>query len=325
MLALGACATQTVVTEQSAAQATQQSVLPKPTAQMISSIERVTPLERAAFWNEQYNIHPTDLDISLAYVDALTDIKSFDRAAEVAKFTSISFPDEPAVFMVLGKAHTRNDNAVEAIRAYSRVIDLDDADPAPLAALGVIFDKRGDHENAQLAYTRALAIDPDRAITLANYGLSLSLTGELEAAEEALRKAASLPEVTPAIRQNHALILGLMGRFEEARTLAAIDAPGGIAEQNTQLLQDFIGEHAKLKAVSQKTVAKTLSSKPEIITETPTPAPRQPIKTAALEDLVTPEAKITEPETKTVNTASQNSTSVDGLRLRTRKRTSGGE
>jgi|GEM_PF-263995 len=320
MIGLAACATTQTATSDTSAQALSQtdakSTLPKPTPEMLASIRNATPLERAAFWTDQYNIHPTDLDISLAYIDALTEIKSYDRAAEVAKFTSISFPDNVDILLILGKAHVRNEKPVDAIRAYGRAVDLAPDNPAPLAAMGVIFDKRGDHDNAQIAYNRALAIDPNRASTLANLGLSLSLVGKLDEAEVALAKAANLPDATPAIRQNHALVLGLLGRFEEAKAVAAIDAPDGIADQNTKFLQDLTGKPAQLQTVSQPVTTQAPAAQTPKAAEIPASSPTKLVNTQALEDIAaeTPD----QPATQIASTDTPAKTT--GLRLRKRQR-----
>ena len=320
MTGLAACATTQTATSDTSVQALSQtsgkSTLPKPTPEMIASIENASPLERAAFWLDQYHIHPTDLDISLAYIDALNEIKSYDKAAEIARFTSISYPDNVDILLLLGKAHIRNEKPADAIRAYGRAVDLAPDNPTPLAAMGVIFDKRGDHDNAQIAYKRALAIDPNRASTLANLGLSLSLVGKLDEAETALSKAASLPEATPAIRQNHALILGLLGRYEEAKAVAAIDAPKGIADQNTKFLQDLTGKSAQLQTISQSDNRSAPSQTVTKAAEVPATSPTQLVNTKALEDLA---ASRPQAPTQIAHSDTQSQTSP-GLRLRKRQR-----
>jgi len=322
-----ACATPQPASEVSQAEAT---LTPKPTSEEIAEIKATTPLEQANFWNQQYNLHPTDLDISTDYINALMAIKSYERAAEVAKFTSVSFPEKPEIFMLLGKAMSKTDNAYEAAKAYGQAADLAPYDAAPMAAMAGVFDSRGDHESAQLAYQRALAIDPDRPITLSNFGISLTLVGKLEQAEEALAKATSLPDATPAIRQNYALVLGLLGKFDEARDIASIDAPNGIAERNTEFLKGMIGDNPQLQAIAQKAAsAPTLSERAPIQTaETPSAAPTTAVATTALSDVGVSPQEADDALIEATQIASTPAATAPGPtpRLRSRKRNrTGGE
>jgi len=295
------------------------NALPKPTAEMITAIKGTSLLEQANFWNQQYNIHPTDLDISIEYIDSLMAIKSYERAAEVATFTSVSFPENPDVFLLLGKAHRKNNDALGAAAAYDRAVELSPYDATPLAALAGILDSRGDHETAQLAYQRALALDPNRPVTLSNYAMSLTLVGKLEQADEALTKATDLPGATPAIRQNHALVLGLLGKFDEARAVALIDAPEGIAQRNTDFLKAMIGDNPQLKAIAQNAAQAPATTTRQVATaEIPASAPTTPVTTSALAGGVPREA-----QTQTTQVAQARVTTKPGLRLRSRDRTSG--
>ena len=318
--------------------ANQQAQFPKPTPEVIAKINNAPPLEQASFWVKHYNLHPTDLDISLAYFNALMGLNSIDEAAEVAKFATVSFPDNPDVFMAYGKALAKQDKALEAVRAYGRVVDLSPYDAAPLAAMGAIFDSREDHETAQLAYHRALALDPDRPITLSNLGMSLTLVGKLEQAEEALGRAVELPGATPAIRQNYALILGLLGEFDKAREISAIDAPDGVADRNTDFLKAMIGDNPRIEAIAKAAKNAPKSSVRQIVKETEAPkaAPTEPIVSAALNSKPdqaqastdAAETETTPPVTQIASTASDPKPKRQ-LRKRTRNRSlaapSGGE
>lgn len=335
---LGACASSAAPTS-AKKQTDIAKLLPKPTAEMIAGVQNASPLEQADFWNQHYSANPTDFEISIFYIKSLMAINSYERAAQVAKFNTVTFPESPEAFMLLGKTLNKNDKPLDAARAYGRVVELDPYDAAPLAALGAIFDNSGDHETAQIAYQRALALDPDRPATLSNFGLSLTLVGKLEQAEEALAKATSLPEATPAIRQNYALILGLLGKYDEAREIASIDAPDGIAERNTEFLKNMIGDDPRLQAVAQ-----TASRTPRPVipaalppAETPAAAPTNLVTATGLADLSSsaqqPPARPADiniasaPTTTTPTTTTQPSAPlVGGLRSRKRDRsaTSGG-
>lgn len=247
----------------------------KPTAEETALIARAEPLAQVKFWNQQYNLHPVDLDIAKAFARSLRQINSHERAAEVAGLAVVSHPTSAEMYVELGRANASLGKSRDALRAYGRALSLTPNDPYPYAAIGIILDREGQHENAQQAYAEALARSPDRPATLANYGLSLALTGNLSQAEDKLRKAAGLPGASAMIRQNFALVLGLQGKFDEARTVATQDAPDGIADRNTDFLAQMIGGNAQLQAISDVAAAQ----------DAPRAAPSDSVGTVALAEL----------------------------------------
>lgn len=253
---------------------------PKPTEEEISIAERADPLTRANFWNDFYNLHPTDLDISLAFIRALRDIGSDERATEVANLTAVSHPQVYEVHIEVGRAEMAQRNLVAAVNAFGRAAMVDPEAATPYALIGVIYDQENKHEIAQDAYREALKRDPNRPATLANFGLSLALIGELDAAEAKLREATALPTASAKVRQNFALILGLQGKFDEAREVAAIDAPEGVAERNTDFLADMIGDNPRFKRAAHL----TQTSLPSTAAELPEAAPTEPVLAEGIEE-----------------------------------------
>ena len=316
--AMSACATSSAPDAASAPEIAYE----KPSASEIEQISYSTPLEQAGFWLKQYNLHPTDLDISVAYIHALMKIKSYEEAVEVAKFTSVTFPDNAHVWTLLGRAYNKQDKPVEAVKAYGKVVEINPEDAAPLAAMGAIFDSRGDHATAQMAYERALKLDPNRPFTLANYGLSLSLVGKLEQAEEALARATEMEGATAAVRQNYALVLGLRGKFDEARKIASIDAPERVADRNAAFLENMIGDNPRLKAIAAKaerTAPITPVSNISVQTaEIPKAAPTESLTSSALPAVQTASARTVQKTPAPV--ATTQAAPKPTLALRTRKR-----
>ena len=301
----------------------EETIFEKPTAEEIHQVSLTSPLEQAGFWLKQHNLHPTDLNISVAYIDSLIKIKSYDEAVEVAKFTSVSFPENQDVWTLLGRAYNKIDKPLDAVKAYGKVVELNPHDAAPLAAMGAIFDSSGDHETAQMAYERALKLDPNRPFTLANYGLSLSLVGKLPQAEEVLKRASDLPAATPAVRQNYALILGLQGKFDEAREVAAIDAPDGIAERNTIFLKNMIGENPQLQAIAaqaQKTQGSAPTKTVQQPSEMPEAAPTAPIIASTLPNIQVASAEAEPGEPGPTTSSANEGVKPLALRARTRQR-----
>lgn len=283
---LGGCATTATAPEA----ATEQVALSKPTQEEIDTISRADALTQATFWNDYYNAYPADRDIALRFIKALRSINSHDRAAEIAKTTSLKFPEDSAIHLELGRANVGLGNYDDAVLAYQKAADLAPFDATPYAAMGILFDSRNAHERAQTAYRKALALDPNRPITLSNMGLSLALLGELEQAETALRQATALPGATTAVRQNLALILGLQGKFDEARSIAEIDAPEGVAQRNADFLKQMIGNNARLRNLAENgAVPRNASSD----VETPSAAPTSTVASAPLEEVSEPNQTIT--------------------------------
>jgi Flp pilus assembly protein TadD len=301
--AFAACATTSSTSPASVAP--EASEFAKPTAEDIALISRAEPLAQVNYWNQQYNLHPVDLDIAMAFIRSLRQIGSFERAAEVANLAVVSHPQSAELYIELGRANASQRKSREALRAYSRALDINPNDPYPFAAVGIILDREGQHTSAQKAYAEALSRSPNRPTTLSNYGLSLALSGNLPDAEDKLRKATSLPEATPAIRQNFALVLGLQGKFDEARDIAAQDAPNGIAERNTDFLAQMIGTNTQLQAISDIAAAQ----------DAPKAAPSQAVQTVALAEPV-------RTETRPAPTAQQPSPQpTNSPRRRTRRNT----
>lgn len=311
---VGACASAPSPAQPTAQATGSEEYLPKPTPEEIARVQRTDALTQVNFWNEYYNIHPTDLDVSLAFIRALRAIKSYERAAEVATFTSVTFPDNVDVLIELGRAELANNKPSEAVEAYARASDLAPYDAAPIAAIGSIYDMNDTHETAQELYRKALELEPDRPATLANLGLSLALTGNLEEAESTLARAANLPLASAQIRQNYALILGLAGKFDEARTIAAIDAPDDIAARNTDFLRQMIGDNRQLQSLLEpgEKSARTQLAAAEI----PASAPTQTVSSAPLPDTGSAPTQIAE-----LSGAGQQP-GTPKLKLRTRNRTS---
>lgn len=304
--AFAACATTPAAAPGSVA--SEAAEFAKPTAEDIALISRAEPLAQVNYWNQQYNLHPVDHDIAIAFIRSLRQINSFERAAEVASLAVVSHPQSADLYVELGRANASQGKSREALRAYSGALDINPNDPYPFAAVGIILDREGQHESAQNAYAEALSRSPNRPTTLSNYGLSLALTGKLPEAEEKLRKAVSLPDATPKVRQNFALVLGLQGKFDEARAIAAQDAPEGIADRNTDFLAQMIGTNRQFQAISDVVAAQ----------DAPKAAPSQPVQTLALaepevETAPAPPAETTNPTTRRQRRTRRNTLVTGGL------------
>ena len=212
-------------------------------AQMREAIDRAPPLERANFWAREHAASPDDLDTALRFGQALRDIGSHARAAEVASQAAILHPDSADIFILMGRALSAEGQHEKARAAFLRAVMLAPGNADALAALGLSHDRLGDHNSAQTAYRQALEIEPDRPATRSNLGLSLALSGQLDAAEAELRRAAELPGAGVNVQQNLALVLGLKGDYAGARDVSE-GAPADVVERNLQALKAFRGDAA---------------------------------------------------------------------------------
>ncbi|MEM7662533.1 MAG: hypothetical protein AAF292_09815 [Pseudomonadota bacterium] len=258
----------------------------KPTAEEIEIAERADPLTRANFWNNQYNLFPTDPYIAVSFSKSLRELNSYERAAEVANLAAVSHPQNYDVVIEVARAEQGKGSLLQAVRAYAAAAELRPNDATPYAAVGGIYDSQGEHQAAQIAYSEALEIDPNRPATLSNFGLSLALQGELDAAEQKLRQAVALPEATAQVRQNFALILALKGKFEEAREVASIDASEYIAEKNIDFIAQMIGESPQLERIADAAAAQAVPTEPTPLqpTDVPKAAPTTVVETETLSE-----------------------------------------
>ena len=216
--------------------------------------DRMPPLDRANFWAREYNKTPTDLETALRFGEALRNIGSHERAAEVMTAIEVTLPASGEVKLLKGRALASLGRHSEARRTLLAAATLMPDSADALAALGLANDRLGDHISAQTAYRQALALEPSRPSTLSNLGLSLALTGDIEEAEQALREAVVLDPDSTNIRQNLALVLGLQGQYDEM-IKAAGDAPESVMRENVELLRKLRGDVLAGEATSESDAA----------------------------------------------------------------------
>lgn len=104
----------------------------------------------------------------------------------------------------------------EAIKAYTKAIELNATDPVAYYRLAVLRDKSGDPRAARELYHKALELAPDDADIHCDLGYSHYLVGERDQAEASLRRALGLRPNFPRAHNNLALLLAREGRIDEA-------------------------------------------------------------------------------------------------------------
>ncbi len=225
-LMLGACAGPTTEENKLIAEVIEEKDLRPATAEEIAEIERTDPITRAAFWGDQYDMNPRDVDTALHFANALREINSQDRAAEVVGQALALNPEHEGLSILMAKTAMDQGRPDIASDIMFGVVNKNGQDWRLRSLYGVSLDQLGEHDLAQRQYHTALQLAPGNAKVIGNLGLSLAMQGEAKQAETLLRQAiASNEDVDPRVRQNLALVLGLQGQFDEARELASLDLP----------------------------------------------------------------------------------------------------
>ena len=241
LAALAACATTepTPIEAELLASATPEDIAPA-TSVARSAIAKEDPITRAAFWGEEYDKNPGDLEAARAFTESLREIGSFQRAAEVAAQAMGLHGQDLELAVTLGRSLVAMGDAATGREALRAAHGIAPQDWRPLAALGVANDQLGRHAEARKAYTDALLRNPDALSVRINMALSHALEGDPVKAEALLRDLADRPDADPRVRQNLALVVGLQGRFDEAQRIAGEDLPPEIAAANADSLRDLL-------------------------------------------------------------------------------------
>ncbi|MFL6838467.1 MAG: tetratricopeptide repeat protein [Bradyrhizobium sp.] len=198
------------------------------------------PRRAVEIYGERYRSNPKDVDVALAYGQALRATGQRAQAAAVLEQATIAHPGNKALLAAYGRALADNGNSQVAFDVLSRAHSPDNPDWRILSVQGTTLDKLGKHEEARRYYASALKIVPDEPSVLSNLGLSYMLTRELPKAEEMLRRAYGNSGADGRVRQNLALVVGLQGRFAEAESIVKADLPAEEAAANVAYLRDVL-------------------------------------------------------------------------------------
>lgn len=233
-LALGAtgCATKPTPQEAELMDLARTREIAPATIQERVDVRAQDPITQAAFWGNEFEKNPADLEAAIEFSTVLRAIGSDDRAVEVSASALGVHPGNVPLLTLLGKSLLATGDPSAAVDALKSAHLSSPADASILGALGVAYDQTGRHQAAQDAYQKALGLAPRRASLHSNLGLSLLFTGDPDKAEQHLRTAVSLPEAGPRERANLAMALSVQGKFDEARTVSAADLPDELVDAN---------------------------------------------------------------------------------------------
>lgn len=209
----------------------------KATAAEVAAALRADPLTQSAFFANQYDHDPSDVQMGLNLSNALRALARYPEAADTATRVLVVAPDNIDALLAEARAQIDGNQGFYAIEPLQHAISLKPNDWRFYSLLGVAYDqvKRGD--DAQGAWATALKLSPNNPVVLTNIAMSKFTAGDLAGAEPLLRNAVSQNGATLQMRQNLALVLGLEGKLDEAERLLRQDLPPDQADANLAWLQ----------------------------------------------------------------------------------------
>ncbi len=207
-------------------------------AETRATYERMDPLSRSLFWQQESEINPADPVAGVRLAQALRELGQFDQAVQATDKVLVVQPGNTEAMIELGRAHIARGQAFYGIAALERARDLLPGDWRPWSLLGVAYQQVRREADAQLAWAEGLRLSPDNPSILSNMAMVRLTAGDLPGAESLLRRAAAQPQAGLQVKQNLALVLGLSGNLGEAETILRRELPPQVADQNLAWIRD---------------------------------------------------------------------------------------
>ena len=195
------------------------------TRQMRDAIETQELFAQAAFWSNEYNLNPGDLEAALKLSAAVRKLGNPGRAVEITQTTRALYPRDPYLLAEYGAALIASERALDAIPILNEGLQVAPNYGRLWSLKGAALDQQERYAEARQHYDRALRITPNDPNVMANLGLSHALAGDPATAERWLRRASTLPNASDSVRRNLILVLQLQGKTDEAQRLASLTRP----------------------------------------------------------------------------------------------------
>ena len=227
----------TVLTLIAAPAMAQQAAPPAP-AETRAAYERMDPLSRSVFWQQEFDKNPADAQAALQLPRALRELGRHEEAAQAAERGLVARPDDVELLLEAGRAHIARGQGFYGVAHLEKARDMNPRDWRAWSLLGVAYDQVRRGEDAQAAWAQGLALSPDNPAILSNMAMTALTAGDLDQAEALLRRAAAHPEAGLKVRQNLALVLGLKGQTSEAERLLRRDLPPEMADANLAWIRE---------------------------------------------------------------------------------------
>lgn len=189
------------------------------TRQMRDAIETQELFAQAAFWSNEYDINPGDLESAIKLASAVRKLGNPGRAVEITRTTRALYPKDPYLIAEYAAALIASERSQEALPILDQGLKTTPSYGRLWSLKGAALDQHERYAEARQHYDRALRITPNDPNVMANLGLSFALSGDANTAEKWLRRASSLPNASDSVKQNLILVLQLQGKQAEAQKL----------------------------------------------------------------------------------------------------------
>jgi len=192
------------------------------TREMRDAIETQELFAQAAFWSNEYNLNPGDLEAALKLSAAVRKLGNPGRAVEITQTTRALYPRDPYLMAEYAAALIASERSLDAIPILNEGLAKTPSYGRLWSLKGAALDQQERYAEARQHYDRALRITPNDPNVMANIGLSHALSGDPATAERWLRRAVTLPNASDSVRQNLILVLQLQGKTTEADKMAGM-------------------------------------------------------------------------------------------------------
>jgi tetratricopeptide (TPR) repeat protein len=200
---------------------------------------------------------PTPTVSVVAYVaEAQNALSRGDYAAALVAYDKIAAiePDNPEPWVTMSRLHMIEQNIQAAFDTAARAVELDDKNPAALAALARAEDWLGEFESALNHALDAFELDPQNVETLAILAEIYTDVGNLDIAQQYLDEALALdPNHVLALR-NQAYLHEKVGKYDDA--LAELDRALAQDPQRADLFM----EKARIYRIGKGEFAKAIEA-----------------------------------------------------------------
>lgn len=234
----------------------------KASPEQRAAAARLDPLARAAFWNHEFEIDPTDAVAGVNTAAAMRALGRNEEAADVAGRVLVFQPKNVDALMEVARANIAANRGFYAIAPLRQAAALNPTDWKPWTLLGVAYEQSERHEEALSAHIRALTLAPNSPAALSNMALFRATHGAPGEAEALLRKAVAQPDASAKERQNLALVLGMEGKMGEAERLIREDLPPEQADANLAYLKSLSGTTAPAASTRSWDAVKVSEARP---------------------------------------------------------------
>ncbi|MBI4534838.1 MAG: tetratricopeptide repeat protein [Ignavibacteriae bacterium] len=206
----------------------------------VTNFRKVTEL---ASWNPDGWVY-----LSSVYLDN----EDFRSVVTILESALKILPDDFRVNFMLGVAHSRMGNNIEAAKVLERACVLNPKDINAIAQLALVYDGIKTYEESDSLYEAALRIDSMNHLVLNNYGYSLAERGlQLERALDMATKAVEAQPENPSYLDTKGWVYFRLGRYEEAETLIK----KAIAKGNANpILHEHLGDIYDMMNESERAV-----------------------------------------------------------------------